>query len=91
MANIGLFTVGTTWTKISDVTSSSYAVGATYLIQNIGFPTLMLCESPTQPTNADVGFRANTDDKILYTCKSGEYLWVKSYKETAKFNIAEGE
>lgn len=91
MANIGLFTVGTTWMKLSDVTSSSYVVGASYLIQNLGFPSLQLCESPTQPSSDDVGFVAKTDDKMLYTCKSGEYLWVKAYAQTAKFNIAEGE
>lgn len=90
MANIGKFEVGTTWTQISTVTGASYLVGASYLIQNVGYPTLMLCESPTQSTG-DVGFRANTDDKILYTCKSGEYLWVKAYANTAEFNIAEEE
>lgn len=91
MANIGQFNVTSTWTKISDITSSSYAVGATYLIQNVGFPTLMLCESPTQPSTNDVGFRANTDDKVLYTCKSGEYLWLRALANTTQINIAEGE
>lgn len=88
--NIGQFSVGETWTQISTITEATFVVGATYLIQNKGQPTLMLCESPTQPTG-DVGFRANTDDKVLYTCKSGEYLWVKAYANTAEFNIAEEE
>lgn len=91
MANIGQFTVTTTWTKISDISSSSYAVGATYLIQNKGFPTLLLCESPTQPAGTDVGFSAKTDDKVLYTCKSGEYLWLRALANTTQINIAEGE
>ena len=91
MANIGQFNVTATWTKISDISSSSYAVGATYLIQNKGFPTLLLCESPTQPSGTSVGFAAKQDDKVLYTCKSGEYLWLRALANTTQINIAEGE
>lgn len=90
MANIGQFNVGTAWTKIETVTNFSYVVGRSYLIQNKGLPSLMLCEYPTQPTGAEVGFVVNTDDKILYTCKEGEFLWIRAYANTASFNIAEG-
>lgn len=90
MANIGKFNVTTTWTKIADITSTTFTDGKKYILQNVDYPTIMLCESATQPTG-DVGFRANTDEKVLYTCKTGAYLWLKSYKGTGSFNVSEEE
>ena len=90
MANIGQFQVGTEWQKLDDVTSYTYEADKSYTIQNKGYQALQLCEGANKPTEDRVGFIIQTGDKVGYTCKSGEYCWVRSFQNKVQFNIAEG-
>lgn len=90
MANIGQFRAGKTWQKIDDVTGFTFVADSTYTIQNKGGQVLQLCISAEQPTTDLVGFSIQQNDKVGYTCESGNYLWVKAYRNYTEFNVAEG-
>ena len=90
MANIGQFKVNSVWTKAEDIAGYTFVATESYTIQNKGYEPLMLCESVDTPEDDKVGFIVNTGDKVGYTCKNGEYLFMKAYQGETSFNIAEG-
>lgn len=89
MANIAQASVLEEWKKIEEVAEFTAEDNKQYLIENKGDSVLQLCESTTKPTDARIGFTLKTYSKVLYTAKSGEYLWVKSFSNRATFNIAQ--
>ena len=90
MANIGQFKVGKEWTKLEDLTGESFVADSSYTIQNKEYQPLLVCEGVAKPEGKDVGFIIQQSQAFGYTCKSGEYLWVRAYQNVAQFNIAEG-
>lgn len=90
MANIGQFEVGTEWKKLDEVTDYTFEADKGYTIQNKGHDSLLLCEDANAPTENEVGFILQTGQAFGYTCKSGEYCWVKAFSRKAQFNISEG-
>lgn len=90
MANIGQFKVGTEWKKLDEVTNFSYENNKDYTIQNKEYQALLVCEGADAPEGDNVGFILQTGQAFGYTCKSGEYCWVRAYRNVAQFNISEG-
>ena len=90
MANIGQFKVGKEWTKLEDLTGESFEVDSSYTIQNKEYQPLLVCEGASKPEGKDIGFIIQQSQAFGYTCKSGEYLWIRAYQNVAQFNIAEG-
>lgn len=90
MANIGQFRVGTEWTKLDDLTGETFTADSSYTIQNKEYQALLVCEGADAPTGDNVGFIIKTNESFGYTAKSGEYLWVRAYRNVAQFNVAEG-
>lgn len=90
MANIGQFKVGTEWKKLDEVTGFNYENNKDYTIQNKEYQALLVCEGANAPEGDNVGFILQTGQSFGYTCKSGEYCWVRAYRNVAQFNISEG-
>ena len=90
MANIGQFKVGTEWKKLDEVTGVTFEADSSYTIQNKEYQALLVCEGTDAPEGDNVGFILQTGQAFGYTCKSGEYCWVRAYRNKAQFNISEG-
>lgn len=90
MANIGQFKVGKEWQKLDEVTGYTFEVDKGYTIQNKEYQALLVCEGANAPTGRDVGFILQSGQAFGYTCKSGEYCWIRAYQNVAQFNVAEG-
>lgn len=90
MANIGQATVLTTWVKIENlIPNFTPTADAKYIIQNKSQNILKVCESITNPSKSDLGFKINPSDAFEWKCESGVYLWLASASFDATFNIAE--
>ena len=90
MANIGQFTATTEWQKLDDLTGYTFENNKDYTIQNKGYNALLVCEGVSSPTIDDTGFILQSGESFGYTCKSGEYCWIKAYSSESQFNVAEG-
>lgn len=90
MANIGQFKVGKVWKKLDEVTGYSFVADSSYTIQNKGYQPLYLCIKADAPTTDKIGFIIQQNEKVGYTCESGNFLWIRSEKNIAEFNVAEG-
>lgn len=90
MANIGQFEVGKEWVKLDEVTGYTFEADSSYTIQNKGYEQLLVCEGAEAPTTKDVGFILLEGQALGYTCKSGEYCWVRAISSYAQFNVSEG-
>lgn len=90
MANIGQFKAGTEWKKLDEVTGYTFEADSSYTIQNKEYQPLLICEGADAPTGDNVGFIIKTNESFGYTAKSGEFCWVRAYRNVAQFNVAEG-
>lgn len=90
MANIGQFKVGTEWKKLDEVTGYTFEADKSYTIQNKGYDALLICEGANSPTETGVGFVLQYGQAFGYTCKSGEYCFIKAYSDKTEFNVSEG-
>lgn len=90
MANIGQFKVGTEWKKLDEVTGVTFEEDSSYTIQNKAYEPLLVCERADAPEGDRVGFILQYGQAFGYTCKSGEYCWVRAYRNTTQLNISEG-
>lgn len=85
--NIGTFTVGSEYKKVSEIIDESLESEKTYSIQNRGNGYLLFAQKEDTPTT-DEGILIAPLEKVEYTHSEGE-LWVYSAGSfLGKFNIA---